>query len=256
MWINCPVDPVWNTELQFSTDDNDFCIESKSMYSNVGKNSEIYALFYNESGEKAFEIGTFENENGVYMISKKYTGSYLASEGIKLCNLLYFLIIFDENTRIKAYPDNGQSWYIDSSITRAKEVLESVKENKNYEKEALDAIERINAGVKFYKKCVLPFFHDFDWYNICNMTENFGISSIEHVLRSVGVTSEYISWYMGISHQERMYAVALKTINSKSNPLSNANDCTMVYNDSENKCIYYVVGIMLLDDGQYFCRLN
>ena len=256
MWINCLIDPVWNTELRFSHDDNAFCIECKSSCSNVGQNSEIYAFFYNESGERVFEIGAFANEDDGYRLSKKYSRSYLASGGIELCDLLYFIIVFDENTKIKAYPDNGQSWRIDSSIIRAKEVLASVKDNKNYEKEASDAIEYINNGIKLYEKCTLPFLAEFDWYNICDMTENFGISSIEHVLRSTGVTSEYSSWYLGVSQQGRVYAVALKGQNNKANPLSNANDCTLMYTDSENKCVYYVVGIMLLDDGQYFCRLN
>lgn len=256
MWINCLIDPEWDTELKFSPDDNNFYIECKSKCPKAGENSEVYAFFYNETGERMFQIGTFVNEEGVYKLSKKYTQSYLQSEGLRLCDLLYFIVLFDENNKIKTYPDSGQSWRIDSSIIRATEVLSSVKDGKNYEKEANGAIESINKEIELYEKCNLPFLSEFDWYKICDMSKNFGITSIEHLLRSRGVTSEYSSWYLGVSHQERMYAVAIKTQSGYSNPLSNANDCALMYKDSENRCIYYIVGIMLLDDGQYFCRLS
>ena len=255
MWINCLIEPKWNTELKFSPDDNNFCVECKSVFSKVGQNSEVYAFFYNESVEKIFEIGTFAYENDEYKLSKKYTHSYLESQGLRLCDLLYFIIIFDDTNRIKVYPDSGQSRCIDISVNRAKEVLASVKDNKNYEKEAADAMDCISKGIESHERCYLPFLDEFDWYNISDMSENFGISSIEHILRSAGVTSEYTSWFLGVSQQERMYAVALKSRNNISNPLSNANDCALKYTDSENKCVYYVVGIMLLDDGQYFCRV-
>lgn len=250
MWINCDLDFKWNTEIKYKLEDGFFYVEAESRCVDINENTVLVAYFEGENPQR-FEIGEFIYENEKYILKKKYSLPYLESVNVDVSDLSHFSIDINGNGVINAYPA-----FTDKSILRAKEILSSIKGNTNYKQEAAEIINNINHKVLNYRQNKLPFLNEYTWYAIDDKEEYFNASSVNHILKSDGFNGIIPLWYLGKSTEDRLYAIAVRCDSASPNPMSNANDCTLLFSDEKNNCIYYVVGIMFLDDGQYFCRLN
>ena len=60
-------------------------------------------------------------------------------------------------------------------------------------------------------------------------------------------------WFFG-KQDERLFAVCVRNI-CGNNPFVNAADCTVTQGDDSGE-FYCAVGIALLDEGQYFYRIE
>ncbi len=250
MWINCDLEDRWDTEINYKSEDGYFYVEARSSCPAINENTVLSAHFDGEKRQN-FEIGNFFTDNGIFKINKKYSLSYLESMDIDIFLLSRFSVELSENEVMDAYPLKT-----DKSISGAREILKSIRGNTDCRKEAAETINKISENVLNYRQNNLPFLSEYTWYLIDDKAECFSASSIYHVLKSEGFNGSIPPWYFGVSNKDRLYAMAVKCDNKSPNPMSNANDCTMLFADDKNNCIYYVVGIMFLDDGQYFCRLN
>jgi len=262
MWKNCdcPIDS--HTQIKYYVDDVHFSVKSTSSNTKLGQNPKLICHFKNNDGYKEFEIGSYTFDNNTYKLSKKYTMPYLQSSGIDLDMFSHFSIVSDGIPVFCAYPEDfpkEDGLSIDSSIIRAREALNCIRDTSDFFDEAIKSIKYINIKVKKYKSCTLPFFNDFTWYIIDNNDECFNLSSLEH-LKNSDIYCKYLndieSVYFGVGRNDRIYSLALKCKSQIPNPFSNAEDCTVKFYDNKDDTAYYAVGILLLDDGQYFCRLS
>ncbi len=252
MWISCNPDSKWNTQIKYKTDDTYFYIEAISYHADIDRNALLYACFKNGNIQTEFEIGTFSPDDNGFSVIKKYSHQYLNSQGISHENLHCFSVRCQNGQVINTYTSRD----IDPSVKRAKELLTSIKGDTDYSVEAAKTIEHINRTLRDYPESPLPFLTNYRWYFVDNPTETFGASSVKHILKSDGLGGVFSPWYFGKSTDNRLYSLAVKCQVNAGNPLTNANDCVTFFLDEKSNCSYYIVGIMFLDDGQYFCKLN
>ena len=249
MWQSCYMYLCDNTEIEYNISESSFEIKCKSDSPKINGNSRLYAFFQNES---KFEIGFFECENNMHFIDKKYSLSYLENNNIDIHTLTSFVIENSENNVYTAVIDKT-----DKSVTRAKELLESMKKEANPQK-ASEAISNIKKWTSLYKQESIPALSGFSWFKIDKTGEFFNLSSIEHLIHSEDFVHHLINgtcWYLGVCSEERIYAVGCKLKENFANPFTNANDCVSKFTLPDTNENFYVVGIMVLDDGQYFCSL-
>lgn len=252
MWQSCYMYLCDNTEIKYNISDNYFEIKCKSDSPKINNNARLYALFENEF---KFEVGFFECENNTHFIDKKYSLSYLENNNIDIHSLTSFVIENSENSVFTAVINKTDKE--DKSISRAKEVLGSIKKEINPQK-AAEAISNIKKRTSLYKQENIPILNGFTWFKIEKKGEFFNLSSIEHLIHSDGIVHHIINgtcWYLGVCSEERIYAVGCRLKENFSNPFTNADDCVSKFNLPETNEVFYVVGIMILDDGQYFCSL-
>jgi len=253
MWKKCYAKSCDNTEIEYNISDEFFEIKCFSSSPKIDTTTRLYAVF---TGEKSFEIGVFEYDNDICSLNKKYSLSYLDNNGIDINELSHFLINARDNSSYYAF--KHEDVMEDSSILRAKELLDSMKKEESPEK-AYEVINNIVKRTSFYKKEIISVLPDFSWYKIDNRDEFFGLSSVKHLMQSEGNISSLISgkaWYLGICSEKRLYAVGSICERGFPNPFTNAEDCAVKFNIPSKNEDLYVVGIMILDDGQYFCRLT
>lgn len=255
MWITCNTQNVSNVSIKYMFDDNFFYINAVSLSSKFGQSYRLCANFTQEEKLKVFEIGAFISDKDVFVIDKKYSVSYLKSNNIDINSLSYFTL---ENGTdiIKIFPEEE---YTDKSLENAKKTLQSLKNPPVSISDVSLIINNINSKLINYKNINLPISNGFTWYEITSPGEYFKLTSLKHLICSEGFVGSFIDnplWYFGVSDDERLYAMAVKCRDENSaNPLTNADDCAAKYYDTKTNTLYYFVGILLLDDGQYFCRL-
>lgn len=253
MWQKCCAKSCDNTEIEYNISDGFFEIKCSSFSPKINLSTRLYAVF---ADEKTFEIGVFECENKMCSIDKKYSLSYLENNGIDINAFSHFLIEAQNNSSYFAFKyDNEME---DVSILRAKELLGSLKKEPSPEK-VYEVINNIEKRTSLYKQENILVLPEFSWYKIDNRDEFFGLSSVKHLIQSEGNISSLINgtgWYLGVCSEKRLYAVGSMCENGFPNPFTNAEDCSVKFNISSQNKDFYVVGIMFLDDGQYFCRLT
>ena len=254
MWVNCDFGFECKTDIKYIIDDYSLNVKCTSSYPESGQNIVLIAHFFGNDQYTDFELGKLIFENGVYSLEGKYTLSDFVSSGIDAEALSHFSLSSDGNIILKGYPaEKDINPSDDVSIKRARQTLDSLKTGIDFTHEAARCINYISNKIKIYKPIKLPFLNDFDWYVIDRTNEYFNLSIIRHLLNSENYSSDNSLWYFGKSKDKRIYAAAVKYNLANSNPFSNANDCTVKYSDNKTGDTYYIVGILLLDDGQYFC---
>ena len=213
----------------------------------------LYAVF---ADEKSFDIGVFECENKMCFLYKKYSLSYLENNGIDVNTFSHFFIETQDYGSHSALKEDNEM--DDLSILRAKELLNSMKKEQAPEI-ACEVIDNIEKRTSLYKKENIMALPEFSWYKIDNRDEFFGLSSVKHLIQSEGNISSLINgegWYLGVCAEKRLYAVGSYRETGFPNPFTNAEDCAVRFNIPSQNKDFFVVGIMILDDGQYFCRLT
>ncbi len=258
MWINCDTGNISNVSIKYMFDENFFYINAVSSSAKVGQSSKLFANFTQGEKVQTFEIGTFTPDKNSFVIDKKYSISYLKSNNIDINSISYFTV--ENNTDvIKFFPKGEFAGFKDKSLENAKQTLESLKSQPVSISDVSLIINNINSKLCNYKNIYLPISNDFSWYEITSPGEYFKLTSLKHLICSEGFVGSFIDnplWYFGVSNDERLYAMAVKCADEKSaNPLTNADDCAAKYYDIKTNTLYYFVGILLLDDGQYFCKL-
>lgn len=253
MWQSCCAYLCDNTEIKYNISDNFFEIKCGSDSPKINSNTRLYAVFSNEF---KFEIGFFGRADNIWLIDKKYSLSYLENNNIDIHHLESFIIENSENEAFTATIEKTQKE--DTSITRAKELLGSIKKEKNPQM-AADAVSNIKKRTSLYTQENIPVLNGFTWFKINKNGEFFNLSSIEHLLHSEGFVHHLINgtcWYLGVCNEDRIYAVGCILNENFSNPFTNASDCVSSFALTNTNERFYAVGIMVLDDGQYFCSLT
>ena len=256
MWQETFFDLCEKTEIKYKINDDFFEVKCFSTSDKINSASRLYAVFFHNDDNINFELGIFNYENGRHFVEKKYSISYLQNNGIDTNNFSHFVINISDNQTMVSHSCKTDK--IDDSLIRAQKTLNSLK--KSYEPDiAKKIIENISARTSIYNEIKLPILYDFKWFAVDNKYEFFGLSGIEHLMQSEGCTQGNFNnnlWFFGAASDERIYAVAVKCNESALNPLTNASDCVVKYTVPDSDYVYYVVGILVLDDGQYFCRLS
>lgn len=253
MWQKCYAKSCDNAEIEYNISDDFFEIKCFSSSPKITTSARLFAIF---ADEKSFEIGIFEYDNKMCLLNKKYSLSYLENNGIDVNTFSHFLIKTQDNSSYYAFKQEDEME--DLSISRAKELLDSMKKEQSPER-AYEVVNNIERRTSFYKKENLSVLPDFIWYKIDNRDEFFGLSSVKHLMQSEGNISSLINgkeWYLGTCSEKRLYAVGSICKSGFPNPFTNADDCAVKFNIPSKNEDLYVVGIMILDDGQYFCRLT
>ena len=254
MWQSCCAYLCDNTKIEYNISDDFFEVKCVSDSGKINAGSRLYALF---SNEQKFEAGLFEYNNNAHFIDKKYSLSYLENNNIDIRKLESFLIENGNNEVFSAVV-NKANITEDKSISRAKELLDSIKKDKNPQM-AAEVISDIKKRTSLYTKENINVLNGFTWYKINKPGEFFMLSSIKHLIHSEGFVHHLINgvcWYFGVCGEERIYAVGCKLEGNCSNPFTNADDCVSRFLLPDTNEVFYVVGIMILDDGQYFCSLT
>ena len=253
MWVNCKANSEFNIDIKYCIENDFFKVKSYFDSEKEADKPELVAFFNTDSEFNEFIVGNYNYENGSYILEKKYSISYLRSNKFNIKNFSHFKL-YSGNKIITIYPadDNGISFYNDKAILRAKEILERVNtaDKRNLAKNLIGYVKKC---LEDYKIVYLPFMKKYTWYQIDSKNENFNLSSVKHILSFLKININPLIWYFGVSINDRLFALAFKTGSDKINPFSELDDCTVLYcNEKENE-FYFVIGILLLDDGQYFC---
>lgn len=232
-------------KIEYTINESMFCVKCASDSPMLGQDSRIYADF---SDESVFEVALFKKENDILFVDAKYSMSYLKTQNINLNKLAGFSVLLQNGELISAsvnYYDN--EYTDDKSVIRARELLEEIKSYT----EPNSFIGNINAKIDSYKRVKIPVLTDFSWYLIDRDDEFFGLSAVSFFVNNINIRK--IPWFFGRCKDNRLYAVLIKAQGDIC--LGSINDCIIKYSDTDTQSIYCAVGVMLLDDGQYFCRL-
>ncbi len=240
--------------------ENDFlsirCVVNKN-------NCEVGTSLYIYDAEgKNLCLGTLSASNECYSISKSYPVSYLHFQGIDTENITGFVLKKDnqnlistmEQTEIITSSTADESE--DPALTRAKNLLSGFG-GGDYSNEAKEYLELITDRLKNYPVKTISLVPGFSWYVINDIKETFQLSGIEHLIfcesfiRFFAKTGE---WYMGKGEEQGMFALAIEAESESVNPFSNGADCSR-FVSADNGTGYWIVGLGLFSDGQYFCRI-
>ena len=255
MWIKCRCPQREDIVLKYMEDDGKFCVFSSFENMQGYSDAKLVGCFNSADGMAEFNFGSFSENQNVLSVDKFYTLSYLAENFIFPKNLSHFIIEADGLCKYTFYPPNINTEIEDASLTLAKNTLESLKSQNSGCENIPGLLASIRNSLNQYKQVSLPLMSDFSWYQVNDSRECFNLSSVNHLKESDGFNVN-LPWFFGKSADERVYAMAVEGEKGGVNPLSNADDCTVSYVSSSSDRAYFVVGILLLDDGQYFCRTD
>jgi len=136
----------------------------------------------------------------------------------------------------------------DPALKRAYDLLDSQKESVDFDTYQ-SVIFKLNSLKKTLKKSFLNPLGSYEWYELSQSRVPLNISSFEHLLTDEvfkNTIENGTSLLMGIGDDG---AVAFCAADTDTNPFENALDCTV------RRGRFWLVGVRLKDDGQYFERL-
>lgn len=141
-----------------------------------------------------------------------------------------------------------ESYTSDPALTRARNTLESLKKTANADTYR-DIIGKLESLKNTLTKSDLNPHSGYEWYELYKKQIPLKISSFEHVLtdRVFDITAESGGLLLGIGNSG---ATALASVDEEVNPFENASDCSV------RRGRFWIVGIRLKEDGQYFERLS
>ncbi len=197
------------------------------------------------------ELGSLKYDRGLLLLERTYPISFLRSNGIETEKITHFSIEASDGEIIASYPLGT----LGNTLDDAQKLLDKMKAPSVGEDSKIIAQE-IRQKIKKLKKETLPFMPDFVWHRVDDIHETFSLSAIRHIVSDssfVHCFKESGFWLVGYMQGEDIFAVCIKGEDSLQNPMENALDCCVGF-EAEGKT-YYVVGIGLFDDGQYFVRV-
>jgi len=218
---------------------------------------ELYSQFFCggrvcvHGSDKMCELGSLKYDKGLLLLERTYPVSFLNSHGIEKEALTHFSIETSDGGVISSYPlgDFG------STLDKAQKLLDDMKVPV-LEENAGDFVRETIEKIKRHTKENLPFLPEFEWYRVENEKETFSVSSIGHIISSyqfLQCFERFGFWYIGYKNDDSIFAVCINGGSYLPNPMENAIDCCVSFETDTEK--YFVVGIGLFDDGQYFVRL-
>ena len=236
------------------------CIAPKELYSNETR---LYVKSF--SGEN-LAVGKMSERNGELCLEKSYSMSYFASNRIYIDDICGFDTEPEETEEfLQADGFEGECIYNrkndyedDSAYNRASGVLNSIKPNRDYSAEAKFARDSISCELKKHKQISFEFSKNYIWYEIDEIYQSFNLTSVEHIIFSEFFVRAYAKsgkWFFGVSSDEGMYAVCAFCPRGMPNPMENALDCFVSFEDKSLNGEYFVVGVGVFDDGQFFYRI-
>lgn len=211
---------------------------------------------YIHSGKAKMCIGTLMENDGYLCIDKEYPVSYLNSQRIIPRKAEKFTLEAGDAV-YSAYIVPDSEAETDKALLRAVKVLDSVSGNSDYSAEAEQSRNFLNRTLERFSPIRFDFAGHYNWYRITDITEDFGLSSVAHILYTPPFISAFRSrgcWYMGTSDLVESYAIGVFADESDTNPMVNALDCTTKIATVHGN--FYAVGVGLYDCGQYFMKLD
>jgi len=246
MWIKCRCPQREDITLEYKTENEKFYVTSSFESKYTDAEVRLTGFFETDGIGSELEFGAYNRNQNVLSLNKFYSLSYMEQNSALPQNLVYFTVECSHDGKYTFYPPKEQPEEEDSSLTRAKEVLESLKSQNPGCENIPDLLSVISDTLSKYKPVKLPVMNGFSWYHITDSRECFNLSSVNHLKESDGFNN-FAPWYFGRGEDERVCAVAAVGTKGGTNPLSNADDCTVSYVSSSSDTAYFVVGILLLD---------
>ena len=130
-------------------------------------------------------LGSFGESDGAFRIHKTYTKAFLGMYGIT----------FDKDPFFEMTDSNGEILYTtcrienigtaeedDFAITRAKRLLEPVNCNSAESAIAERIAHEVSLSMNKYESVALPCFNSFEWKKIFSVDEDFGLTSVAHII--------------------------------------------------------------------------
>ena len=246
MWNNISFKSCSDAFFQYKFEDDMFLIKCE-LYCPSLTGGKVYA----HNGDTKCCLGSLKYDKGLLLLDRTYPISFLNSNGIQKDELTHFSIETSGGDIILSYPVNS----VGNTLDEAQKLLDKMKDAPSKDK-AREITNGIKEKICTLKKETLPFLPDFEWYRVENTRETFSLSAIRHIVFSPPFMQNFeISgcWFIGYNEKNNIFALSIKSKASLTNPMENALDCCVSFDGEGEK--YYVVGIGLYDDGQYFVRL-
>ena len=244
MWNNISFKACSDAFFQYKIDGDLFFIKCE-LYNPSLKGGKVRV--HSKSSE--CELGSFKSDRGLLLLDKTYPVSFLVSNGIEADAITHFSIeTSDGNVILSEMPNE-----LINTLENAKNLLDKMKDAPSYEM-AQSIINEIKIKISSFKKETLPFLKDFEWHRVEDIKEVFSLSAIRHIVFSPSFLQSFEKsgfWLMG--YRDNIFAICIKGEKDLPNPMENALDCCVSFEENEN--LYYAVGLGLFDDGQYFLRL-
>ena len=226
----------------------------------------LYALCSSKPGNQPLVIDTPEFCIDEAAGKKRFSKQCLLEQNLFADEIDTFVIadknLSDNTQRVIATGFERDSWNVDlvfenakitveSPLERAAEVLEKIKSRTARSDASLckywrDAVNMSCQNTPRSKNCPSD---KYEWYSFANIIPPVELGAYEHILfcaRTVRAFAKNKEYLFGVGEGGHT-AVALRE--ECINPFENADDCAVKIGD------YYVVGVYLGNDGQYFERV-
>lgn len=229
---------------------------------NINKSEKGASLFLVDNNGTTLNLGTLSVSDKCSSLSKSYPLSYLRFQEIDYENIKGFEIDKDEKLILSTFEQNVKTSIAstdeseDPALVRAKEILGGLG-SADYSCEANEYISSVNKRINSYCEKNITEIPGFKWYIIDDIKETFNLTSVEHLIfceNFVRLFAKNGEWYFGVGEKPGVYALCIKSCSKTVIPFQNASDCTK-FIPVDEFCGYWIVGIGLFSDGQYFCRL-
>lgn len=246
MWNNISFKSCSDAFFQYKIEDDMFLIKCE-LYSPSLTGGKVYA----HSGDTRCCLGSLKYDKGLLLLDRTYPISFLISNGIQKDAITHFSIETSGGDIISSYPLDS----FGNTLDEAQKLLDKMKDAPAKDK-AQQVSDEIKQKIRTLKKEALPFLPDFEWHRVDDINDAFSLSAIRHIVFSPPFIQSFensLYWLFGYNEKENIFAVCIKSKSFLPNPMENALDCCVSFDTEKEK--YYVVGIGLYDDGQYFVRL-
>ncbi len=246
MWNNISFRSCLDAFFQYKIEDDMFLIKCE-LYCPSLTGGKVYA--HNDDTKCC--LGSLKYDKGLLLLDRTYPMSFLISNGIQKDEITHFSIETSGGDVITSYPLNS----VGNTLDEAQKLLDKMKDAPSKDK-AREISNEIKQKICTLKKDALPFLPEFEWYRVEDRKEGFSSSAIRHIVFSPQFMQcfEFSGcWFIGYSEKNNVFALSIKGNSYLPNPMENALDCCVSFDAEKEK--YYVVGIGLYDDGQYFVRL-
>jgi len=129
-------------------------------------------------------------------------------------------------------------------------LLESIKNpmpcTKTY-KEVVEKVFRQISELAYVQDCPVE---GYDWHKLNVPEETIELSSVRHLVETERFLKAYQKSRILLVGKKNKNILALALKYNGHNPFDNAEDCALKKGD------YWIVGILLEEDGQYFAKIN
>ncbi|MBQ4526689.1 MAG: hypothetical protein II998_01315 [Clostridia bacterium] len=211
-------------------------------------------------------LGSFAKCDGRLCLNKSYPVSYFEANNIFIDDISHFYISDCVGQNDSEKSDDGHASVkdtdtytgYDDALKRAEDILNFMSTGGDFIEESKALKKTIDEKFSKVTSFVFPWLNGFLWIEMNDIRQTFGISALEHVMFNEFFVRAYAKsgrWYLGKASGDGLYAVCIECEKNAPNPMVNALDCAIEHsglNDSK----YFVVGIGLFSDGQYFYKIE